>query len=90
MFWSGFDPMLVRLPEHAEYVASRMIRFDDRRRNLPAETWALQHLPVQILEGLLNAQAPDRGPVKTRIETHIRRRNSVSLRPGHNAQMFLM
>ena len=77
MFWSGLDPMLVRLPEHAFYVASRMIRFDARRRNLPAETWALKHLPVSVLERLLTSRGPDRSPVGVRVGKTIRQRNRL-------------
>jgi len=68
LFWSGLDPMLIRLPEHARYVASRMITFDDRRRNLPAETWALKHLPGWALRKLLNDPAFEDTPVADRIE----------------------
>ena len=78
LFWSGLDPMLVRLPEHAEYVASRMIRFDSRRRNRPAELWALRHLPISVLERLLTSQGFDGSPVRLRVQKIIGQRNRRS------------
>lgn len=68
MFWSGLDPMLIRLPDHAWYVASRMITPDDQRRNLPAETWALKHLPPTVLGKLVSGPGFADTEVKDRIE----------------------
>ena len=68
MFWWGLDPMFSRLPEHAWYVASRMITHDSRRRNLPAETWALKHLPAWALRKLLDDPAFNGTPVADRIK----------------------
>ncbi len=68
MFWSGLDPMLIRLPDHAWYVASRMITPDDQRRNLPAETWALKHLPRTVLGKLVSDPGFADTEVKDRVE----------------------
>lgn len=76
MFWSGLDPMLIRLPEHASYVASRMIRSDMQRRNLVAETWALEHLPVDVLEHLVDMAEYGGSTIGVRIKKTIAHRRN--------------
>lgn len=44
-----------------------MITPDTRRRNLPAETWALKHLPGRALRKLLDDPTFDDTPVADRI-----------------------
>ena len=73
LFWSGLDPMFIRLPEHAWYVASRMLAPKGSWRHLPAETWALQHLPVWALEKLLEGRGYADGPVAERIRLAVSR-----------------
>lgn len=73
LFWSGLDPMFIRPPEHAWYVASRMLAPKGSWRHLPAETWALQHLPARVLEKLLESRGYADGPVAERIRLAISR-----------------
>ncbi len=67
MFWSGTDPMFLSLPEHAWYVASRMLVPNGSMRYPPAETWALNHLPPWALRKLLDSRGYGDSPVASRI-----------------------
>ncbi len=68
MFWSGTDPMFLRLPEHAWYVGSRMLAPQGSMRYLPGETWALNHLPGWALRKLLDSRGYEDSPVASRIK----------------------
>ena len=67
MFWSGIDPMFLRLPDHAWYVASRMLAPEGSMRYLPGETWALNHIPGWALRKLLTSRGYGDSPVASRI-----------------------
>ena len=71
MFWSGIDPRFIRLPEHAWYAASRLIAPKGSWRYLPAETWALRHLPIWALRKLLDTRGYADTPVAARIKLRI-------------------
>ena len=71
MFWSGPDPMFLRLPEHAWYMASRMLSPKGSRRHLPAETWALEHLPDWAMDRLLGSRGYDDTPTEERMELRL-------------------
>lgn len=71
MFWSGIDPKFIRLPEHAWYAASRLLAPKGSWRYLPAETWALEHLPIWALQKLLDTRGYTDTPVAARIKLRI-------------------
>ena len=71
VFWSGTDPMFLRLPDHAWYVASRMLAPEGSRRHLSAETWALKHLPSWALRKLSQSRGYQHGPVAERIKLRL-------------------
>jgi len=73
MFWSGLDPMFLRLPDHAVYVASRLLAPEGSRRYMTAETWALKHLPTWALRKILTSRGYQRGPVAERIKLRLSR-----------------
>ncbi len=68
VFWSGIDPMYLRLPDDAVYAASRMLVPEGSTRHVLAETWALKHLPSQALRELLGKRGYQNGPVVERIK----------------------
>lgn len=68
VFWSGMDPMFLRLPADAVYVASRMLVPEGSTRHVLAETWALKHLPPRALRELLGKRGYQNGPVVDRIK----------------------
>lgn len=72
LFWSGMDPMFLRLSQHALYIASRMIAPEGSRRSLPAEVWALDCIPT----GTLSELAEVRGYRGSASGDRIRRRVS--------------
>ena len=71
VFWSGPDPMFLRLSENAWYIASRMLAPEGSTRFLPAETWALRNVPTSALQQLLNGRGYKGTPVGERMELAI-------------------
>lgn len=71
LFWSGLDPMHLRLPQHALYVASRLLAPEGSIRYMGGETWALQHLPTWALRQVLKHRGYQKGPVAERIKLRL-------------------
>lgn len=78
IFWSGMDPMFLRLSQHALYIASRMVAPQGSPRFLPAETWALDHLPTWELRSLAEVRGYNSCPAGERIRRHVSRREACS------------
>ena len=70
MFWS-MDPIDIRLPKDAWYVASRMLAPEGSWRYLPGETWALRSLPTWALQKVLESRGYRSTPVAARVELRI-------------------
>ncbi len=70
VFWSGLDPMFIRLPEHAVYVATRML--GGRLRWAAAEHWALSRLPADALSQVRSLSEFSQGMPARKIDSYLR------------------
>lgn len=70
VFWSGTEAGELKLPEHADYVASVVLDSPDRA----AREWALRTLPVSALSKCRQMRGYDTGRLAACIDTAIDRR----------------
>ena len=70
VFWSGTEAGLLKLPEHADYVASVVLDSPDRA----AREWALKTLPVSALSKCRQMRGYDTGRLASCIDAAIDRR----------------
>lgn len=71
MFWSGTEAGELRLPEHADYVASVLLDGPDKA----GREWALSTLPVSALAACRQMRGFDTGRLAARIDAAIERRS---------------
>ncbi len=71
VFWSGAEAGELKLPEHADYVASVLLDGPDRA----ARQWALKTLPVSALSKCRQMRGYDEGRLAALIDAAISRRS---------------
>ena len=71
VFWSGTEAAELKLPEHADYVASVVLDSPDRA----AREWALKSLPVSALSKCRQMRGYDTGRLAAYIDAAIDRRS---------------
>ena len=73
VFWSGTEAGVLRLPEHADHVASVLLDGPD----MAAREWALRTLPLSALSKCRRMRGYDTGLLATRIDAAIAERADV-------------
>lgn len=74
VFWSGAEAGELKLPEHADYVASVLLGGPDNA----GREWALNTLPVSALAACRKMRGYDTGRLAARIDRAIVRRSGVA------------